>query len=105
MECSVDGEPPVRGAAAAAALADSLRLDWGKGLGRTAAQAAGLTVAVTDAGAGWRYAHWLVSHARDTGLERVRVADLEWHAPSGKWQQVTGDRVVGDATVVAEVFS
>ena len=104
VECSVDGEPPVRGAAAAAALADSLRLDWGKGLGRTAAQAAGLTVAVTDAGAGWRYAHWLVSHARDTGLERVRFADLEWQAPTGKWQQVTGERAVGDAAVVAEVF-
>ena len=105
VECSVSGEPAVRGAAAAAALMQNLRLDWGKGLGSTAEQAAGLTVTVTDTGAGWRYAHWLVSHARDTGLERVRFADLEWHAPSGKWQQVTGERAVGEDTVVAEVFS
>ncbi len=105
VECSVSGEPAVRGAAAAAALMQNLRLDWGKGLGSTAEQAAGLTVAVTDTGAGWRYAHWLVSHARDTGLERVRFADLEWHAPTGKWQQVTGERAAGEDTVVAEVFS
>ncbi len=104
VECSVSGEPALRGAAAAAALMEGLRLDWGKGLGRAGEQA-GVTVEVNDAGAGWRYAHWLVSHARDTGLERVRFADLEWHAPTGKWQQVTEDRAVGDATVVAEVFS
>lgn len=105
VECSVSSEPAVRGAAAAAVLMQNLRLDWGKGLGSTAEQAAGVTVAVTDTGAGWRYAHWLVSHARDTGLERVRFADLEWHAPTGKWQQVTGERAVGEDAVVAEVFS
>ena len=104
VECTVSGEPAVRGAAAAAALMEGLRLDWGKGLGRAGEQAAGVTVAVTNPGAGWRYAHWLVAHARDTGLERVRFADLEWHAPSGKWQPVTADRAAGDATVVAEVF-
>jgi hypothetical protein len=60
---------------------------------------------VSDPIAGWRYAHWFVSHARDTGLERVRFADLEWHAPSGKWLPVTGDAVAGNATVVADVFS
>jgi hypothetical protein len=93
-------------AAAAAAVLAGLRLDWGKGLdpAATARQAAGLTVAVTDPSAGWRYAHWLVAHARDTGLERVRFADLEWYASAGKWQQVTGDRAAGDRTVVAEVF-
>ncbi len=105
VECTVNGEPALRGAAAAAALMEGLRLDWGKGLGRAGEQAAGVTVAVTDVGAGWRYAHWLVSHARDTGLERVRFADLEWHAPAGTWQPVTGDRAVGEGTVVAEVFS
>jgi hypothetical protein len=104
VECTVSGEPAVRGAAAAAALMQGLRLDWGKGLGRAAEQAAGVTVAVTDTGAGWRYAHWLVAHASDTGLERVRFADLEWYAPSGTWEPVTGDRAAGDATVVAEVF-
>jgi hypothetical protein len=104
VACTVSGEPVLRGAAAAAALMKGLKLDWGGPAG-AAGQAAGLTVAVTDANSGWRYAHWLVSHARDTGLERVRFADLEWHAPSGKWQQVTGDRAAGDRAVVAEVFS
>ena len=105
VACTVSGEPALRGAAAAAALTEGLRLDWGGGMAETAQQAAGLTVAVSDPGAGWRYAHWLVSHARDTGLERVRFADLEWHAPSGQWQPVTGDRRVGTTRVVAEVFS
>jgi hypothetical protein len=105
VACTVSGKPVLRGAAAAAALLQGLKLDWGKGLDRTAGQTAGLTVAVTDPVAGWRYAHWLVAHARDTGLERVRFADLEWQAPSGKWQPVTGDRVAGPGTVVAQVFS
>ena len=83
--------PALRGAAAAAALLSSLQLDWGKKLAAQArsAEAAGLTVQVADASAGWRYAHWLVSHASATGLERVRFGDLEWHAPDGKWQPVT----------------
>lgn len=105
VECTVNGEPALRGAAAAAALAEGLRLDWGKGLKASKPEPAGLSVAVTDASAGWRYAHWLVAHARATGLERVRFADREWHAPTGKWQPVTGDRMVGTARVVAEVFS
>jgi hypothetical protein len=105
VACTVTGEPALRGAAAATALLNSLRLDWGTGLPRTSEQASGLTVQVTDVYAGWRYAHWLVSHARSTGLERVRFADLEWHAPSGKWQPITGDAGAGRGQVVAQVFS
>ena len=100
VECTVSGEPALRGAAAAAALAEGLQLDWGV----TATEAADLEVRVKNSHAGWRYAHWLVSHAKTTGLERVRFADLEWTAPEGKWQPVTGDRRVGNGTVVAEVF-
>ena len=105
VECTVSGEPVLRGAAAAAALMDGMKLDWGRGAAKAAAQTAGFTVTVKDTNAGWRYAHWLVAHARDNGLERVRFADREWHAPTGKWQQVTGDRAAGDKAVVAEVFS
>src|SRR4051812_14827330 len=107
VECTVSGAPVLRGAAAAAALMEGLKLDWGKGLEKTPAaeQAAGLTVAVGDASTGWRYAHWLVSHASATGLERVRFADLEWHAPDGKWQRVTADGGVDERQVIAEVFS
>ena len=106
VECSVTGTPALRGAAAAAALMDGLRLDWGKRLpeSSTVKQAAGLTVDVKDASTGWRYAHWLVAHASATGLERVRFGDLEWHAPDGRWQAVTADGVIGAGRVVAEVF-
>ena len=106
VACTLTGAPVLRGAAAAAAVLKGLKLDWGKGLAKpVAAQAAGLTVAVTDASTGWRYAHWLVSHASDTGLERVRFADLEWYAPDGKWQPVTAGTGAGERQVVAQVFS
>ena len=106
VACTVTGAPVMRGAAAAAALMKGLQLDWGKGLDKkaTAAQAAGLTVQVTTASSGWRYAHWLVSHASETGLERVRFADLEWHAPDGKWERVTADGGVDKGKVIAQVF-
>ncbi|MGA5303613.1 hypothetical protein ACPCHT_27065 [Nucisporomicrobium flavum] len=100
VACTVSGEPALRGAAATAALAEGFELDWGI----PAARAAGIEVTVENPSSGWRYAHWLVSHAKTTGLERVRFADLEWTAPDGKWQPVTGDRRVGNDTVVAEVF-
>ena len=105
VSCTITGEPAMRGKQATTALTKGMKLDWGRGLGKTVAQTAVLTVSVSDRSAGWRYAHWLVSHARDTGLERVRFADLEWHAPAGKWQPVTADRKVGNGRVVAEVFS
>ena len=106
VACTVTGTPALRGAAAAGALMAGLKLDWGTGLDKSAAaeQAAGLTVAVTDTSAGWRYAHWLVSHASDTGLEWVRFADLEWHAPDGKWQKVTANDGADARRVVAQVF-
>ena len=80
VECTVTGDPVVRGAAAATALVAGLKLDWGKKLDLVGKEAAGLTVSVSNTSTGWRYAHWLVSHASGTGLERVRFADLEWHA-------------------------
>jgi hypothetical protein len=105
VECTVSGEPALRGAAASAALAEGMRLDWGKGLSAVeASQPTGLTVPVKDIKAGWRYAHWLVSHASSTGVERVRFADREWDAVEGKWQPVTGAQGPGNDTVVAEVF-
>ena len=106
VACTLTGAPVLRGAAAAAAVLKGMKLDWGNGLAKpVAAQAAGLTVAVTDASTGWRYAHWLVSHASDTGLERVRFADLEWYAPEGKWQPVTADGGADERKVIAQVFS
>jgi hypothetical protein len=105
VECTVTGDPVLRGAAAASALMAGLKLDWGKKLDFASEEAAGLTVSVSNASTGWRYAHWLVSHASATGLERVRFGNLEWHAPDGKWQQVTTAAGGQDGRVVAEVFS
>ncbi len=106
VECTLSDEPALRGATAAAALAEGMRLDWGKGLDSIEApRAGGLSVTVKNVNAGWRYAHWLVSHASGTGVERVRFAGLEWTAPDGKWQPVTGAQAAGAGTVVAEVFS
>ena len=106
VACTVTGAPVLRGAAAAAALLEGLKLDWGKGMAKTPAstQAAGLTVAVSDVSTGWRYAHWLVSHASGTGLERVRFGDLEWHASEGQWQPVTAGSG-NSRQVVAQVFT
>jgi hypothetical protein len=104
VACTLTGKPVVRGATAAAALLNGLRLDWGSSLARTTGQPSGLTVDVADAGAGWRYAHCLVSHARATGLERVRFANLEWHAEAGTWQAVTGAGGTAGRQVVAQVF-
>ena len=104
VACVVTGKPVLRGAPAAAALLAGLQLDWGSGPARTAGQPSGLIVDVADAAAGWRFAHWLVSHARATGLERVSFANLEWHAEAGKWQAVTGNDSNGARRVVAQVF-
>lgn len=106
VACTVTGAPAMRGAAATAALMSGLRLDWGSGLpsAAAAAQAAGLTVAVTSVTSGWQYAHWLVSHASDTGLERVRFGNVEWNASAGKWQPVTAGSGIDTRKVIAEVF-
>jgi hypothetical protein len=107
VECRYTGTPVARGAEAATALLANLKLDWGRKLLPTATAAsdtAGLTVDVPSADTGWRYAHWLVSHASVSGLERVRFGDLEWHAPDGKWQPVTEGNQTNTAQVVAEVF-
>jgi hypothetical protein len=106
VACTVSGDPVIRGTAAADALMAGLRLDWGKSLaaGSAVVAAAGMTVDVADSRAGWRYAHWLVSHASENGVERVRFADLEWHAPTGEWERASSGTAAGGTRVVAEVF-
>jgi hypothetical protein len=106
VACTVSGKPVLRGAAAAAALTEGLKLDWGSGMATVVADpGAGFTVDVSDPSTGWRYAHWLVSHASGTGLERVRFADLQWQAAEGQWQPVTADGGADERQVIAQVFS
>jgi hypothetical protein len=102
VACTVPERPAVRGDAATAALAQELRLDWGR-FELAPAQVLGLAVTVGDDRSGWRYAHWLVSHAADHGVKRVRFGGLEWTADGGRWGK-TADRKA-TAHVVAEVFA
>ncbi|WP_416905852.1 hypothetical protein [Micromonospora echinospora] len=103
VACTVGRTPVMRGAAAAAALTQNLTLDWGLPEAVNPAELTGLTVPAADPRDGWRYAHWLVSHAHDHGVRRVLFADLEWTADRGTWSRVS-DRERQDARVVAEVF-
>ncbi|PZV97781.1 hypothetical protein SAMN05443287_109211 [Micromonospora phaseoli] len=104
VACTFGGDPAMRGEAAAVALTRGLNLDWGLTSAATTAGLTGLTVAAVDQRAGWRYAHWLVSHANDHGVKRVRFGDLEWTNRAGSWSQV-GDGSAQPAEVVAEVFA
>lgn len=103
VACTVGRTPAMRGDAAAAALTRGLTLDWGLPTATSLAELTGLSVPAKDPRAGWRYAHWLVSHAQDHGVKRVRFADLEWTADEGTWSPVT-DKKPHDRKVVAEVF-
>src|SRR5262249_23535677 len=83
--CTQKGAPARRGEAAAQSLSAGLRLDWGHVTTFAATGAVGLVVAATDTQSGWQFAHWIVAHSSDTGVERVRIGDQEWSADSGEW--------------------
>jgi hypothetical protein len=102
VACTVPGEPALRGSAAAAALTEGLLGDWGTVDTSATGDLLGLVVAVGDAQGGWRYAHWLVSHATGTGVKRVQYADMQWSADDGEWTKLA-DGPHTDS-VVAEVF-
>jgi hypothetical protein len=102
VACTVSRDPAMRGEAAATALTRGLSLDWGLAAAG-AADLTGLTIPAADERRGWRYAHWLVSHAHDHGVKRVRFGGLEWTARDGTWDRVSGEPTTG-GRVVAEVF-
>ncbi|WBB66931.1 hypothetical protein [Micromonospora sp. WMMD812] len=104
VACTVGRTPAMRGGAAAAALTRNLTLDWGLASTAAPADLTGLTLATSDQRNGWRYAHWLVSHAQDHGVKRVRFGDLEWTAQDGSWAEVSADPQATNR-VVAEVFA
>jgi hypothetical protein len=105
VACTVTGNPAVRGSAATTALTKGLRLDWGDLRPASSANLLGLTLSVGDDQVGWQYAHWLVSHARDSGLKRVSFGDLAWTAKDGSWSKVGQTEAVAARRVFAEVFS
>jgi hypothetical protein len=104
VACTLDEESATRGPAAAEALATSLRADWGARTEPVAdGDLPGLAVPVTDSRAGWQYAHWLVAHAKHSGIKRVRYTDREWTAKGGSWTKVAPG-AAGANRVVAEVY-
>jgi len=104
VACTLTDRPDKRGPAAADALAAGLRLDWGAGTNPVAsADLPGLALAVADVRVGWQYAHWLVAHAQDSGVKRVRFTDREWTATGGSWAKVDAGADDG-RRVVAEVY-
>jgi len=76
-------------------LADTPGFDW------TELLIQGLPAA--DVRAGWRYAHWLVAHAKVGGVKRVRYDDREWTAEAGTWSKLPSGRPDRSA-VLAEVY-
>ncbi|MFE9692904.1 hypothetical protein [Micromonospora sp. NPDC005806] len=104
VACTVGPNPTMRGPAAAAALAENLALDWGLPGLTAPIDLTDFAVPATDSRNGWRYAHWLVSHADDHGVKRVRFGGLEWTAEHGTWAKVR-DEGAASTQVLAEVFA
>jgi hypothetical protein len=98
LACARLNAPQTRGPAAATALGEGLRADWGDI--QSVTSAGGLTVPVPTATVGWQYAHWLVANAARRGVSRVHYADQEWTASSGAWATASAP----SADVVAEVY-
>lgn len=103
--CTGGVAPQRRGVAAALALGDGLRLDWGDVSTVADASVLGLVLTATESPVGWRYAHWLVAHSVERGVARVRFGDQEWTARSGVWSAVASDGAGAGERVVAEVYA
>jgi hypothetical protein len=104
VTCALTDRPAQRGPAAADALAADLRGDWGDRIAPVAdANLPGLSVPAADVRSGWRYAHWLVAHAKVSGVKRVRYDDREWTAEAGAWSKLPSGQPDRSA-VLAEVY-
>ena len=90
------------GLQAAEALGAGLKLDWGNIAAVANAETVGLTLAAGEQRAGWQYAHWLVAHSTEKGVEWVRYGTQEWTASSGRWRQVVDNST--SPRVVAAVY-
>ncbi|MBQ1028173.1 hypothetical protein [Micromonospora sp. C95] len=66
--------------------------------------AGSLTTSAEGVRAGWRYTHWLVSHAKEHGVKRVVYDGREWTAKRGDWKRLP-DSDRGDTQVLAEVHA
>jgi hypothetical protein len=106
ITCAKVGEPTLRGAAAAQALAAGLQADWGQTVDAAASTAATTLSLVADhERGGWQLAHWLVAHSVGQNVSRVSYGEYEWTVQSGEWTKVSAPP--GDSThvVVADVYA
>lgn len=102
VTCSVPKLSPVATEAAAAQrLGQALVDDWGEQVDLARVDPTRVEVVAEDVRTGWRYAHWLVSHASDHGVTRVHFADLQWTADRGTWTKA----VSASSTVQAHLAS
>jgi hypothetical protein len=102
VACTVSGKPSITGTAAALALTEGLLGDWGRLDTSAAGDRPGLAVTAVDPQVGWRYAHWLVSHATGHGVKSVVFGGMRWSAEDGDWTRIEG--AAAGNKVVAEVF-
>ncbi|HEX6074027.1 MAG TPA: hypothetical protein VFZ32_02055 [Micromonosporaceae bacterium] len=96
LACTLRGQATVR-TGGARTVGNALELDWGEVTVREPRRGDRLRLAVRTERAGWRLAHWLVSHAAKHGIERVSYAGHEWTAQRGQWRSAEA----GTATVTA----
>jgi hypothetical protein len=81
------------------AVAQMLRLDFGRKAPAVAHDANVLKVRPTDPVTGWQYAHWLVAQSPALGITEVTFADRRWSAKTDKWSGIAAPA----AEVTAEV--
>lgn len=105
VACTLSGDPVLNGASATASLTAGFRLDWGEIRTTTAADLLGVALNARDVRTGWQYAHWMVAHAQQNGVTRVRFADQVWTASQGSWTRASTAAQVGNGRVLAEVQS
>lgn len=106
VTCTLVGQPALHGTAAATSLFADMRADWGDVRTAAADGFLGVALSVGEDRVGWQYAHWLVAHAQEQGVKRVRFGDQEWTARGGTWTRVTpSDPRTAGERVVAEVYS
>ena len=106
VDCSVRETPATHGPRAISSLTTDLRGDWGSMLDPLSVSVPDtLRLTVTDDRTGWQYAHWLVAHAQDSGIMRIRFGSQEWTAKAGQWGAADPDGPAAGETVIAQVYS
>ena len=110
VACNVSTTPTTRGPRALSGLTNILKRDWGTEASVHTETPDSLVLDVSGAQAGWQYAHWLVAHASDSGVERVQFGNFAWTAAKGVWAPIPRSQArtlstVAASRVIAQVFA